>query len=71
IESEAVSGRGHYSVYCISIPIRGCPRCRDEARDRYEKLCQTRESFDYIFLQDRTVDLYRQFDCHRKKEETI
>lgn len=71
IESEAVSGRGHYSVYCISIPIQSCPRCRDEARDRYEKLCQTRESFDYIFLQDRTVDLYRQFDCHRKKEETI
>jgi acetoin utilization deacetylase AcuC-like enzyme len=68
IDSEAVGRRGHSRVYCISIPIQGCSRCRQEARDHYAGMRkETAEHFDYLYLQDRTADFYQQYNCHTKK----
>jgi hypothetical protein len=72
IESQASGRRGHFRVYCISIPIRSCPRCRQEALDHYAKLCrQTEKPFDYLYLQDRPADQYRRYDCRAKEENIV
>lgn len=72
IESAAVGRRGRYNIYCISIPIKCCPRCRQEARDQYAKMKrQDSKSFDYLYLQDRPDDVYLQYDFHLKREKAL
>jgi acetoin utilization deacetylase AcuC-like enzyme len=72
ISSEAVSQRGYFKVYCINIPIQACPRCQQEARDHYIKTKrQPAAAFDYLYLQDKTADLFQQYDYKQKKEKTL
>ncbi|NMB41377.1 MAG: histone deacetylase [Firmicutes bacterium] len=72
IDSQASGPRGHFRVYCINIHIRCCPQCRQEARDHYAEMCrQTKELFDYVYLQDRAADLYLQYDCHLNAEDMV
>ena len=72
ISSEAAGRRGRFRVYCISIPIQGCSRCQQEARDHYASMRQqTAEPFNYLYLQDRTADFYQQYDYQTKEEKTI
>jgi acetoin utilization deacetylase AcuC-like enzyme len=72
IESAAVGRRGRHSVYCISIPIQCCSRCRQEARDHYTKTHrQPSKAYDYLYLQDRPADVYLQYDYRSKKERVL
>jgi acetoin utilization deacetylase AcuC-like enzyme len=69
IASEAVSFRGHYRVYCIGLPIQACPRCQRGAREHYARMRgSAAHSFDYLYLQDKVADVYRQYDCRDRKE---
>ncbi|NLC11347.1 MAG: histone deacetylase [Firmicutes bacterium] len=69
IGSEAVGPMGRHRVYCISIPLQSCPRCQREARDFYLKMRrQPPKSYDYLYLQDRAADHYRQYDYGSQKE---
>jgi hypothetical protein len=69
IASEAVSFRGHYRVYCIGLPIQACPRCQKEAREHYVKMQKSPRSFDFLYLQDKAADVYRQYDYRVRKEK--
>ncbi|NMB34790.1 MAG: histone deacetylase [Firmicutes bacterium] len=72
IGSDASGSRGRFRIYCISIPIQCCPRCQREARDYYTDIRQqTSEPLNYLYLQDRPADLYRQYDYQTKKEKII
>jgi len=70
IDSQASHVRNKNSrVYCIVIPIQACPDCQEEAREKYEKMCQVNTGdFQYIYLQDRVADIYRQYDCRKERE---
>ncbi|HHT47481.1 MAG TPA: histone deacetylase [Firmicutes bacterium] len=72
IESAAIARKGRHRVYCISIPIQCCLRCRQEARDHYAKMQRRNSnSFDYVYLQDRPADVYLQYDYRTKKERVF
>ena len=63
--------RGHFRVYCINIHIRVVPNV-DRKADHYAEMCrQTKELFDYVYLQDRAADLYLQYDCHLNAEDMV
>lgn len=69
IDSEAAGRKESNRAYCISIPIQSCTRCREEARDHYTKMSKDPDGrFDYLNLQDRTTDLYLQYNYHTKEE---
>lgn len=70
IDSEAHRARhGYAKVYCISIPLSSCRRCRREALDLYAKTRrQPYEPYHYLYLQDRPADVYLQYDYIAKKE---
>ncbi|KJS88391.1 MAG: histone deacetylase [Peptococcaceae bacterium BICA1-8] len=70
IDSQASHGRSKNSkIYCIVIPIQACSDCQEKAREKYEKkLMDNSGDFQYIYLQDRVADNYRQYDCRKQKE---
>ncbi|NLU50000.1 MAG: histone deacetylase [Syntrophomonadaceae bacterium] len=73
IDSQAVHQMGDNSrVYCISVPLRGCPDCQRDATELYEKMTANPDRrFDFIYLQDRVDDVYRQYDCRLKRERVF
>ncbi len=73
IDSAAVHGGGdRCRVLCVSIPLFSCPACREEAGAAYrDTLKEGGGGYDYIYLQDRTADDYRRFDCRRDLEESL
>jgi len=70
INSQASYGRGRGTkVYCITVPIRACRQCQEEANEKYEQMCKKNNgSYQYIYLQDRRADTYRQYNCREEKE---
>jgi len=69
---SAAAGRSSYRIYGISIPLKSCSRCRQEALDHYEQVLRQRaEPYDYLYLQDKPADIYRQYDFQTKKERVI
>ncbi|MFZ5945435.1 MAG: histone deacetylase [Bacillota bacterium] len=71
IDSQASRSWGNKDlrVYCIMIPIQACQHCQEEAREKYKKMCRnTGGNYQYIYLQDRAVDIYKRHDCCRQKE---
>jgi len=70
IDSRASHGRSRNSrVYCIVIPNQACSYCQEEAIKRYEKMSKKYNGdYQYIYLQDRVSDIYRQYDCSRQGE---
>ncbi|HOV42924.1 MAG TPA: histone deacetylase, partial [Syntrophothermus lipocalidus] len=73
IDSQALHQVGErYQVYCISVPVQGCPRCHKDAVELYEKMIAAPDRrFDFVYLQDRVDDVYRQFDVTRKQERVL
>ena len=72
IDTEALGRRRSTRAYCISVPIQGCSRCRQEALAHYTKMCKEPPgNFDYLYLQDRTADFYRHYNCHSKEENCL
>ncbi|NLJ57052.1 MAG: histone deacetylase [Firmicutes bacterium] len=72
IDSEASGRKVSSRVCCINIPIQGCSNCQAEARAYYEKMRKdSRGHFDHLYLQDRTADVYRQYNYQTKEEAAI
>ena len=73
IESEAMGQlSGYAKVYCISIPLKSCPRCRQQALDLYAKMRRKPyDSYHYLYLQDRPGDTYLQYNFSTNKERTV
>jgi len=70
--SSRAAGGGHFNVHCISIPLQSCPHCRQEALEHYSKMRQKpTKPFDYLYLQDRIADSYRQYDSRTKEEKIL
>jgi acetoin utilization deacetylase AcuC-like enzyme len=74
----AIDSQGAYRdgtgsrVYCISIPMYGCPRCQQDATELYEKMmAQSDGRFDIVYLQDRMTDVYRQYNFNTGKERVL
>lgn len=65
IDSSAHHQSGQKNhVFCISIPIQGCDRCRQQALDLYERLAnRAGVPWNYLYLQDRVSDDYRRYRC--------
>ncbi len=62
ISSSADQRNGrHFSVFCISIPAACCPDCAEQARSNYEDM-KSKNSYDYIYLQDRVRDKFITFE---------
>lgn len=69
IDSRASHAHGAVShVFCIGIPFQACSRCQEEGMEKYEKMCREKGNFQYIFLQDRAADVYRQYHVQKRKE---
>ncbi len=73
IDSQALHQVGErYQVYCISVPVQACHRCHQDALELYDKMVSLPDRrFDFIYLQDRVEDVYRQFDVTRKQERVL
>ncbi|MDT3699536.1 MAG: histone deacetylase [Thermincola sp.] len=66
--SQAVHPNGIlHHILGISTPFHGCRRCREEAYAEYEKAVQGK-SHDYVYLQDRTADIYKVFSREKAAE---
>lgn len=70
IDSRAHHQSGRKShVFCISIPVQSCDRCRQEGLERYERYTnQAAGPWDYLYLQDRVADSYRRYSYHNRQE---
>ncbi len=64
-------GWGNYTVFCIAVPTYGCPDCQQEAQRIYEEMCTKAGPYDYIYLQDRVADAYRNMNVGRKVETVL
>ncbi|MGD2271815.1 MAG: histone deacetylase [Desulfobacterales bacterium] len=58
---DSTSSRG-YQILAVHIPRKACEDCRQAGYRWYESA--ERERFDYIFLQDRTSDMYLEKNDH-------
>lgn len=64
-------GWGNHNVFCIAVPTYGCPDCQQEAQRIYEEMCTKTGTYDYIYLQDRVADVYRNMNVGRKVETVL
>ncbi|MDH7498558.1 MAG: histone deacetylase, partial [Syntrophomonadaceae bacterium] len=73
IDSQAYHQRGErYRVYCVAVPNQACPTCHRDARELYEKMTANSDGrYDFIYLQDRVEDEYRQFTCGNRQERIV
>lgn len=55
-------------VFCVSVPTYGCPECQASARRIYQEMCSQKNSFNYVYLQDRLGDEYKCLDIARDLE---
>lgn len=54
-------------AYCVSIPINACRTCCQEAYHVYEEGKKITD-YHYVYLQDKSADLYYSFDREKKQE---
>ncbi len=68
IDSEANQGYHKYSkALCVSVPITACSHCCSEAASLYHESKKS-TAHDYIYLQDKSADIYYSYETRNKKE---
>lgn len=57
----------YYEVFCISVPNYCCDSCHQEAVFMYNEM-KNKNSYDFIYLQDRILDQYKSFNIDKETE---
>jgi acetoin utilization deacetylase AcuC-like enzyme len=72
IDSQAHLHHGHpRRVMCVSVPMRACQRCRNDALELYQMFRSKPDWFDFIYLQDKSDDRYLRYDAGKGGEIII
>jgi acetoin utilization deacetylase AcuC-like enzyme len=68
ISSQAYHHNGiEHNILALCIPDGGCPECREEAYEEYEKAV-ARKVYDFVYFQDKVGDTYRGFSREKNRE---
>ena len=69
IESKATRNYGNpLHLFAVSIPFTACSRCQVEAYDAYEWGKLNRARFDYVYLQDKSIDTCLAYESAKNQE---
>lgn len=60
-----------YRVLCISVPFFACPECQQEAAQAYKDMAGNSSRYDYIYLHDKSQDLYISLNIAEGREEVL
>ena len=73
IDSRARGGGfGRQRIWAMSIPWGACERCVEDARAQYQAMVRNpRESYDWLYLQDRLADEYHRYTVASEREEKL
>ena len=70
IDSQAQHGYSGAKVFCVSIPIYACEKCRKEALEVYRD--HTHDiKYDYVYLQDKKADVYKSYNPKTRQERVL
>ncbi|AKB24971.1 hypothetical protein MSMTP_1502 [Methanosarcina sp. MTP4] len=70
IDSQAQHGYSGEKVFCVSIPIYACEKCRKEAIEAYRN--RTHDiKYDHVYLQDKKADVYKTYNPKTRQETVL
>ncbi len=74
---QMIKSRGMYptgmtkTIFGISIPLRACSICQEEARNYYQEKINNPQGLDFIYLQDKPRDTYYRYSVENNSQVEI